>query len=56
MKHLKDLNIKNKTLLIRFDYNVPLQDNKILNDFRIKLNYILFQFSIETLHKYLKTK
>ena len=36
MKHIKELNIKNKTLLLRFDYNVPIENNIILNDFRIQ--------------------
>ena len=47
MKHLKDLNIKNKTLLIRFDYNVPLQDSKILNDFRIKSSFDTINYCLK---------
>mgnify|MGYP001158728917 CR=1 FL=1 len=39
MKHIKELNIKNKTLLIRFDYNVPIENNIILNDFRIQSSF-----------------
>ncbi len=39
MKHIKDLNINNKTLLIRFDYNVPIENNIIMNDFRIKSTF-----------------
>ena len=47
MKHLKDLNIKNKTLLIRFDFNVPLEDNKILNDFRIKSSFDTINYCLK---------
>ena len=47
MKHLKDLNIKNKTLLIRFDYNVPIEDNKILNDFRIKSSFDTINYCLK---------
>ena len=47
MKHLKDLNIKNKTLLIRFDYNVPIKDNKILNDFRIKSSFDTINYCLK---------
>ena len=39
MKHIKDLNIKNKRLLIRFDYNVPIENNIIMNDFRLKSSF-----------------
>jgi len=47
MKHLKDLNIKNKTLLIRFDYNVPIEDYKILNDFRIKSSFDTINYCLK---------
>ena len=49
MKHLKDLNIKNKTLLIRFDYNVPIEDNKILNDFRIKSSFDTINYCLKNI-------
>lgn len=32
---IKDLNITNKTVIIRVDYNVPIKDNKIVDDTRI---------------------
>ena len=35
MKHLKDIDIDNKKVLIRVDYNVPIRDNKIIDSFRV---------------------
>ena len=50
MKPINELDITNKTVLIRFDYNVPINKGKIINDFRIKasfetINYCLSQNS-----------
>ena len=39
MKNIKDLNIDGRTVLIRFDYNVPIENNTIMNDFRIKSSF-----------------
>ncbi|MBQ9018510.1 phosphoglycerate kinase [Candidatus Saccharibacteria bacterium] len=36
MKTIKDTNLKDKTILIRTDYNVPLRDGKITSDLRIR--------------------
>ena len=46
MKTIKDINIDNKRVIIRCDYNVPIKDNKIIDDTRIvkslkTLNYCL---------------
>ena len=46
MKRITDINLDNKKVIIRFDYNVPIKDNKILDDTRIvkslkTLNYVL---------------
>lgn len=43
MKTIEEVSVKNKTVLIRTDYNVPIEDKKIVNDLRIRA-------SIETLN------
>jgi 3-phosphoglycerate kinase len=46
MKYLKDIDFKNKRVLLRTDYNVPIENGQILDDFRIReslptIEYIL---------------
>ena len=48
MNRITDINIKNKKILIRVDYNVPIENSQIKNDFRLKssfktINYCLSQ-------------
>lgn len=35
---IKDVDLKGKTVLLRADYNVPLQNGKITDDYRIKMS------------------
>jgi len=45
-KTIKDIDVKNKTVLVRADFNVPIENGKILDDFKIKksldtINYLI---------------
>tara|TARA_B100001142_G_C14324671_1_gene651774 strand:- start:1045 stop:2211 length:1167 start_codon:yes stop_codon:yes gene_type:complete len=47
MKHLRDIDIDNKRVLIRLDYNVPIQGNKIINSFRIDSSIKTIQYCLD---------
>ena len=36
MKTIRDIDVKDKTILVRVDYNVPIKNNKIESNFRIR--------------------
>ncbi|MBR6505567.1 phosphoglycerate kinase [Candidatus Saccharibacteria bacterium] len=46
MKTIESINVKDKTVLVRVDYNVPVKKNKVLSDLRVRaslptINYLL---------------
>ena len=47
MKTLKDLNIENKKVLLRCDFNVPIKDGKIEDDTRIVASLKTIKYIIE---------
>lgn len=47
MKTIKDLNIENKKVIIRCDFNVPIKDNEIIDDTRIKGALETINYSLE---------
>ena len=51
MKTLKDLNIDNKKVIIRCDLNVPIEDNKILDNTRIIKSLKTINYALERASK-----
>ena len=47
MKYIKDINIKNKLVLIRFDYNVPIVNGDIVDPFRIDASFQTIDYCLK---------
>ena len=46
-KTIRDFNLKNKKVIIRCDFNVPIKDGKIIDDTRIKNSLDTIKYAIE---------
>ena len=46
-KTIKDFNLKNKKVLIRCDFNVPIKDNKIIDDNRIATSIPTIKYALD---------
>ena len=46
-KSIKDFDLKNKKVIIRVDFNVPIKDNKILDDNRIVMSLKTINYAID---------
>lgn len=47
MKTIRDFDLNNKKVIIRVDFNVPIKDNKITDDNRIKMSLKTINYALE---------
>ncbi|MBR1413369.1 MAG: phosphoglycerate kinase [Bacilli bacterium] len=47
MINMQDMNLKNKTVILRCDYNVPIEDGLITDDTKIKASFETINYLIE---------
>lgn len=47
-KSIRDFDLKNKKVIIRVDFNVPIKDNKILDDNRIVMSLKTIKYAIDS--------
>ena len=47
MKTIEDMNIENKRVIIRCDFNVPIKEGKIIDDTRIKASLKTINYCLE---------
>ena len=46
-KSIRNINLNNKKVIIRVDFNVPIKDNKILDDNRIRMSLKTIKYAID---------
>ncbi len=47
LKTLKDVNVEGKVVMLRTDYNVPIVDGNVINDFRIRKSLPTIRYLLE---------